>query len=157
MCIRDSPKPPQPKPEEPRRCFFDPTHRGPFEEAEIRTAAGTKNVVVCRLDAERLRRGEQPDPRMIEYQGRRIPAAQAPRSHGGLGLSGVDIVSLVLQGMAAASRIGWGGSSSRRSSRSGGFGGILSGGSSRRSSGGSRSSSRTRSSSRSRGGRRRRR
>ena len=72
------PVPPRPTPEERHACFFDPTHGGPFEEAEVRTAAGTRTVRVCAADAAKLRRGEQPEPRMIEVGGRRIPAPGRP-------------------------------------------------------------------------------
>ena len=67
------PIPPRPVKEERHACFFDPTHGGPFEEAEVRTAAGAKTVRVCAADAAKLRRGEQPQPRMIEVEGRQVP------------------------------------------------------------------------------------
>jgi len=103
--------PPKPEPEERHACFFDPTHRGPFEDAQITTAAGTKTVRVCRDDAERLRRGEEARTRMIEVGGRRIPASAAPRSHGGGGLGGLDVFSILVGGMGRARSYDWGGAS----------------------------------------------
>jgi len=126
--------PPEPAPDAPAACFFDPTHRPGTEEATIRTAAGDKEVRVCTSCADRLRRGEQPEPRMIEVGGRPVPAAKAPRSHGGLGMGGLSIFEIILGGLGAlgAAR------GSDRSERSGAGAGIDWGsmvpGSSRRSS-----------------------
>ena len=94
------PAPARPAKEERHACFFDPTHGGPFEEAEVRTAAGTKTVQVCAADAEKLRRGEQPNPRMIEVGGRQVPAPSAPRSYGGGGFSWLDVFAVIVGGMA---------------------------------------------------------
>jgi hypothetical protein len=100
-----------PKPEKKQRhvCFFDPTHRDAAEEAEIRTAAGTQKVRVCREDAEKLRRGQEPRPRMIEVGGRRMPAPMAPRSHGGGGFDWLNVFSVVLGGAAQTRQYDWGG------------------------------------------------
>ena len=92
--------PPRPESEKPQSCFFDPRHGAGVEEAEIRTAAGTKRVLVCRADAEKLRQGEHPEPRTIEVGGRQVPAPQAPRSHGGLGLEWMDVFSIIVGGMS---------------------------------------------------------
>lgn len=94
--------PPKPAKEAPARCFFDPTHRGPMEQAKIETSAGDRTVMVCRQDAERLRRGQRPDSRMIDVGGKRIPAARAPKSHGGLGMGGMDLLSILVGGMGQA-------------------------------------------------------
>jgi hypothetical protein len=102
------PAPARPAKEERHACFFDPTHGGPFEEAEVRTAAGTKTVQVCSADAEKLRRGEQPNPRMIEVGGRQVPAPSAPRSYGGGGFSWLDVFAVIVGGMGQAHSYDWG-------------------------------------------------
>ncbi|MBM3694866.1 MAG: hypothetical protein FJW79_02880 [Actinobacteria bacterium] len=102
------PVPPRPAKEERHACFFDPTHEGPFEEAEVRTAAGNKTVRVCAADAAKLRRGEQPDPRMIEVQGRPVPAPAAPRSYGGGGFSWLDVFAVIVGGMGQPRSYDWG-------------------------------------------------
>lgn len=94
--------PAEPEPDKPVACFFDPTHKPGTELAVVKTAAGDKEVNVCAADAEKLRRGERPEPRMIDVHGRRVPAARAPRSHGGLGYGGIDIFDVVLGGMGGA-------------------------------------------------------
>ena len=106
---QDKPVPSKPKKEERHACFFDPTHRAPFEEAEIHTGAGNKKVWVCAADAAKLRRGEQPDPRLIEVGGRRIPAPSAPKSHGGGGFDWLDVFSVIVGGMGTARSYDWGG------------------------------------------------
>ena len=109
--------PPKPKQEERHACFFDPTHPDATETAEIETAAGNRTVRVCKADAAKLRRGEQPKPRMIDVDGRRVPAPQAPRSHGGGGFDWLDVFSVILGGIGQGASYDWGrgGSSSRRS------------------------------------------
>jgi len=111
--------PPRPVKEERHACFFDPTHGGPFEEAEVRTAAGAKTVRVCAADAAKLRRGEQPQPRMIEVEGRQIPAPSAPRSYGGGGFSWLEVFAVIVGGMGSARSYDWG---SRPTSSGGGSG-----------------------------------
>ncbi len=95
----------RPAPERPReergRCFFDPNHPRATETAVIRTAAGDKTVRVCELDAARLRRGQRPDVRGIEVDGRKVPAPQAPRSYGGGGLDWMDVFSVIVGGASA--------------------------------------------------------
>jgi hypothetical protein len=114
------PVPEKPAPEERAACFFDPTHSGPFEDAEVRTAAGTKTVRVCAADADKLRRGQQPDTRMIEVGGRDVPAAAAPKSYGGGGLGWLDVFAVIVGGMGAGRSFDWG---SSRSSGTWGRGG----------------------------------
>jgi hypothetical protein len=104
------PAPAKPTPEERAACFFDPTHVGPFENAEVRTAAGTKTVRVCAADAEKLRQGQQPDTRMIEVGGRDVPAAAAPKSYGGGGFDWLDAFAVIVGGMAAGRSFDWGSS-----------------------------------------------
>jgi len=93
--------PPEPEPDKPVACFFDPTHKPGTKVAVVQTAAGDKEVNVCAMDAEKLRQGQKPTPRMIDVHGRRVPAARAPRSHGGLGYGGIDIFDIVLGGLGA--------------------------------------------------------
>lgn len=180
--VEGRPVPAKPTREEPGRCFFDPAHRPPYEDAEIKTPAGSQTVKVCRVDAARLRQGQQPQSRMINVGGRQVPAAQAPRSYGGLGMGGLDVFQMILGGLAANMRFGNNPAPrvqqtqrSSRSSRSSGGGGFFGGGigpgksggssssssrstsSSTRSSRSSSSSSKSRSSGRTRGGGRRRR
>jgi hypothetical protein len=120
------PPPDRPAPEGRHACFFDPTHPGPFEDAEITTASGKRIVKVCGPDAARLREGGDPEPRMIEVGGRGVPAPVAPRSHGGGGLDVGDLLSVAVGGAVGRSIL-WGsagrrgGSSrSRTTRRSGG-------------------------------------
>ena len=120
------PVPARPVKEERHACFFDPTHGGPFEEAEVRTAAGSKTVLVCAADAAKLRRGEQPNPRMIEVDGRQVPAPSAPKSYGGGGFSWLDVFAVIVGGMAAGRSYDWG---SRPSSGGWGSGSSWGGGS----------------------------
>lgn len=99
---------PPPEPERAPACFFDPTHGAGVEEVTIETAAGDKTVRVCRADAEKLRAGETPEPRMVEVGGRHVPAAMAPRSYGGGGWLGrLENFVVVLGGQRRP--YGWGG------------------------------------------------
>lgn len=125
--VEGDPIPPKPE-RETARCFFDPTHRGPMTEAVIRTSAGDKEVRVCKADAAKLRAGQRPDPRMIDVGGQRVPAPRAPRSHGGGGFGGMDLLSILIGGASQALPDLLG--SRRRGRRSGGglFGGQRSGG-----------------------------
>jgi len=111
--------PPAPQPDAPLACFFDPTHGAGREQATIETAAGSKVVMVCEADAEKLRRGENPDPRQIPYDHRRVPAPQAPRSHGGLGMDWLDVFSVIVGGMGSGRGYDWSGTRGPR--RRGGF------------------------------------
>jgi hypothetical protein len=127
--------PPAPVDEKPEHCFFDPTHGAGVEEAELKTSAGTRRVMVCRADAEKLRRGEAPVPRDLPMGPQRVPAPQAPRSAGGSGLDWLDVFSVIVGGMGRGVDYSWPRQSSRRSS--GGLGIPFPG---RSSSGSSRSS-----------------
>lgn len=115
---------PPPRPEEahPEPCFFDPTHGAGVEEATLQTAAGTRTVKVCAADAERLRRGEHPEPRTVSVDGRAVPAPKAPRSHGGGGMDALDVFSILVGGMGDAARYRWG--RRRPPMGGGGFGGF---------------------------------
>ena len=108
VALRDGQElPPEPK-KERATCFFDPAHEPARETAVLRTSAGEREVKVCPTDAERLRRGQQPEPRSINVGGRPIPAPMAPKSYGGGGFGMMDIFEVILGSMAS----------------SGGFGGI---------------------------------
>lgn len=122
--IEGRPIPEKPADEKPQPCFFDPTHGAGTEAAQLRTAAGERTVMVCSADAERLRRGERPEPRSIDVGGRRVPAAQAPRSSGGGGMDWLDAFQIAVGGMAGGADYHWGGG--RRRPR-GGLGGVLGG------------------------------
>jgi hypothetical protein len=114
---RDVPAKPEPK--QRPVCFFDPTHRDATEMVDIQTASGTRTVRVCRADAERLKRGTQPQPRMIDVQGRRVPAPMAPKSHGGGGMDWLETFSVLAGGAGQAMSYNWGtGRTSRGVSRS---------------------------------------
>jgi hypothetical protein len=106
--------PPKPVKEVRHQCFFDPNHPEATEVAEITTSAGTQKVQVCKADADKLRAGQQPTPRMIRVGGRSVPAPMAPRSHGGGGMDWLSVFSVVLGGMAQQRSYDW--SRSRRSS-----------------------------------------
>ncbi len=93
--------PPEPEPEKPSACFFDPTHKPGSQDATIRTSAGEKEVRVCQSCADKLAKGERPEPRMIDVRGKRVPAAKAPRSHGGLGMGGLSVFEVILGGLGA--------------------------------------------------------
>lgn len=113
--------PPQPEPDKPAACFFDPTHKPGTEDCTIKTSAGDKEVRVCRSCADKLEKGERPAPRMIDVGGKRVPAAKAPKSHGGLGMGGLSIFEVILGGLGAlaAGRRSRPSSSASSSSRAG--------------------------------------
>lgn len=117
--------PPRPEDDHPKPCFFDPTHGAGVEVAELQTPAGTKRVLVCRADAEKLRRGERPEPRTIDVAGRSVPAPQAPRSAGGGGLDWLEGFSILVGGMGDALPYRWGRPRRRRGGFPGGFGGPI--------------------------------
>ncbi|MEX1004596.1 MAG: hypothetical protein WD990_11300 [Acidimicrobiia bacterium] len=125
------PVPDRPEEAHPEPCFFDPTHGAGTEEAELSTPAGTRTVKVCRMDAERLRKGEHPEPRSVTVDGRAVPAPTAPRSHGGQGMDALDIFSILVGGMGNAAGYRWGGTRRRRPTVFGGMGGGFGGGRSR--------------------------
>ena len=91
--------PPRPSEDVPQACFFDPRHGAGVQQAELKTPAGTGSVWVCRSDFEKLARGETPDAREIEVDGKRVPAPQAPRDHGGGGFDWLDAFSIIVGGM----------------------------------------------------------
>lgn len=100
---RESPAPPDVE----QACFFDPTHGAGTGVVAIDTSAGRREVRVCSYCATKLRSGQAPQPRMIEVGGARVPAAKAPRSHGGGGMDWLDDFSVVMEGVTRP--YGWGG------------------------------------------------
>ncbi|MEX0699353.1 MAG: hypothetical protein WD354_06420 [Acidimicrobiia bacterium] len=108
------PVPPMPETEKPPHCFFDPTHGAGTEEAELKTSAGSQKVWVCAADADKLRRGEAPQPRNIPMGPQQVPAPRAPRSHGGMGLDWLDVFSVIVGGMGSGVPYDWGGQPQRR-------------------------------------------
>jgi hypothetical protein len=99
--------PPEPEDQKPQPCFFDPTHGAGVEQATLETSAGTRNVLVCAADAEKLRRGEAPQPRQIPMGPGSYPAPQAPRSSGGLGMDWLDVFSILVGGMGRGMSYDW--------------------------------------------------
>ena len=114
--VEGKPVPPEPEKEERHVCFFDPTHPDAKETATLDTPAGKREVRVCEADAERLRRGQKPKPRMIDVDGRQVPAPRAPKSHGGGGLDWLDAFSILAGGVGQGAAYDWGRSAGARSS-----------------------------------------
>ncbi|MEQ8719346.1 MAG: hypothetical protein RIE08_17195 [Acidimicrobiales bacterium] len=113
--------PPEPVDEHDRAaCFFDPTHRAGTHSAVIDEGGRERTVRVCSACRDRLDRGEKPEPRLVTVGKASVPAARAPRSHGGLGLGGLDVFDVIGAGTRMPHT--WGQPSRRRSpaSRSGG-------------------------------------
>ena len=125
-----NPVPPKPPQEQRYVCFFDPTHPDATETAEIKTAAGSQTVRVCKGCAERLRRGEQPQPRMINVGGQQVPAPNAPRSYGGGGFDWLSVFSVLAGGMGQGASYDWGRSRTRTRTYGGYAGGSSSSGTS---------------------------
>ena len=115
--VEGRPLPPEPSEDAPPPCFFDPTHGTGRVEAEIQTPAGARKVMVCEADAEKLRRGESPDPRQIPYDSQPVPAPRAPRTHGGLGMDWLDVFSILVGGMGRGLPYDWSGGPRRTSGR----------------------------------------
>jgi hypothetical protein len=106
VAIRDGREVPPEPVKERATCFFDPAHPPATETAVLKTSAGEREVKVCPADAERLERGQQPQPRQINVGGRPIPAPMAPKSYGGGGFGMMDIFEVILGGMAASGGFG---------------------------------------------------
>jgi hypothetical protein len=104
----DKPVPPKPKPTERPVCFFDPSHHDASETAEIQTATGKRTVRVCKADADLLKRGQAPEPRMVNVGGIPVPAPSAPKSHGGSGFDGLDLFTILTSGAATGASYNWG-------------------------------------------------
>jgi hypothetical protein len=73
----------QPVPERRPPCFFNPQHGPSVEDVSWSPSAGQpRDVPVCAADAGRLRRGEDPDARMVTGPGGRVPYWQGPAYYG---------------------------------------------------------------------------
>jgi hypothetical protein len=128
-------RPPPPEPVDgPSSCFFDPTHGAGVERAEVKTGGQVRSVLVCRVCADLLAKGQAPAPRTIVVGGQEVPAASAPRSYGGGGMGVLDVFSIFTGGgMASGHWGGYYGSGYRRRrwgglGWGGGFGGGFGGG-----------------------------
>ena len=106
VALRDGKEVPAEPVKERATCFFDPAHPPATETAILKTSAGEREVKVCPDDAERLRRGQQPQPRQINVGGRPIPAPMAPKSYGGGGFGMMDVFQVILGGMSASGGFG---------------------------------------------------
>jgi hypothetical protein len=61
-------------PERTAPCFFDPRHGPSSREVEFSPPFGEPRMVpACEADAQRVERGEDPDPREVTIGGRRVP------------------------------------------------------------------------------------
>jgi hypothetical protein len=99
-------------------CFFDPRHGPSSREVEWSPPWGEPRMVpACEADAQRVERGEDPDPREVTVGGQRVPywnagPAYAPYMGGFFGgglLPGIFLGSLLGGGMFGGGYGGWGG------------------------------------------------
>jgi hypothetical protein len=120
-----------PVPERRVPCFFNPQH-GPSTTDIVWTQPriGTRTVPACAQDAARIRAGDEPEVRYVQYGSRRVPyweagAAVAPYGQGyfaaGAGASYIPLAGFEMQGGAAG---GWGDFSGPGGHDFGGFDGI---------------------------------
>jgi hypothetical protein len=105
-------------PERTPPCFFDPRHGPSSREVEWSPPWGEPRAVpACEADAQRVERGEDPDPREVTIGGRNVPywnagPAYAPYMGGFFGgglLPGIFLGSLLGGGMFGGGYGGWGG------------------------------------------------
>jgi hypothetical protein len=105
-------------PERTPPCFFDPRHGPSAREVEWSPPWGEpRPVPACEADAQRVERGEDPDPREVTVGGRRVPywnagPVYAPYMGGFFGgglLPGIFLGSLLGGGMFGGGYGGWGG------------------------------------------------
>jgi hypothetical protein len=105
----------EPVPERRVPCFFNPQH-GPSTTDVVWTQpkVGTRTVPACAQDAARIRAGQEPEVRFVQFHSRRVPyweagAAVAPYGHGyfaaGAGSTYIAIASFDAQ---SGSHGGWG-------------------------------------------------
>jgi len=106
----------EPVPERRVPCFFNPQH-GPSTTDVVWTQpkVGTRTVPACAQDAARIRAGDEPEVRFVQFHSRRVPYWEAgtavmPYGQGyfgaGVGASYVALSSFEAQGGGAVS--GWG-------------------------------------------------
>ncbi|TDO54856.1 hypothetical protein EV643_101647 [Kribbella sp. VKM Ac-2527] len=105
----------EPVPERRVPCFFNPQH-GPSTTDVVWTQpkVGTRTVPACAQDAARVRAGDEPEVRYVQYGSRRVPyweagAAVAPYGEGyftvGVGASYIPLAGFESQAGATG---GWG-------------------------------------------------
>jgi hypothetical protein len=124
-------------PERTPPCFFDPRHGPSSREVEWSPPWGEPRMVpACEADAQRVERGEDPDPREVVVGGERVPywnagPAYAPYMGGFFGgglLPGIFLGSLLGGGMFGGGYGGWGGDYGGSGSGESGGGGDFGGG-----------------------------
>ncbi|NIK61232.1 hypothetical protein [Kribbella shirazensis] len=124
-----------PVPERRVPCFFNPQH-GPSTTDIVWTQpkVGTRTVPACAQDAARIRAGDEPEVRYVQYGSRRVPyweagVAIAPYGHGyfavGAGAGFLALAAFEVQSGAAG---GWGDFSGPGGHDLGGFDGMGDGG-----------------------------
>ncbi|MGY4766960.1 hypothetical protein ACXC9Q_08580 [Kribbella sp. CWNU-51] len=109
----------QPVPERRVPCFFNPQHgQSTTDVVWTQPKYGTRTVPACSPDAARVRVGDQPEVRYVEYGGRRVPYWQAGTAVASYGLgyfgagAGTSFSALAgFEAQAGATRR-WGDSSS---------------------------------------------
>ena len=104
-------------PERTPPCFFDPRH-GPSSRTVMWSPpwGEPREVPACEADAQRVERGEEPDPRQVTLGGRQVPywnagPAYAPYMGGFFGgglLPGIFLGSVLGGGMWGGGYGGWG-------------------------------------------------
>ena len=126
-------------PERTPPCFFDPRHGPSAREVELLPPWGEpRPVPACEADAQRVERGEDPDPREVTVGGRQVPywnagPAYAPYMGGFFGgglLPGIFLGSLLGGGgmFGGGSYGGWGAGDSGGTFSDSGGGGDFGGG-----------------------------
>jgi hypothetical protein len=74
----------EPVPERRPPCFFDPRHGPSVTDVEWAPPGGVpRPVPACAMDAERIRRGDEPETRELVVAGQRMPYWNAPARYGG--------------------------------------------------------------------------
>jgi uncharacterized membrane protein YgcG len=120
----------EPVPERRVPCFFNPQH-GPSTADVVWTQprVGTRTVPACAQDAARIRAGDEPEVRLVQFHSRRVPyweagAAVMPYGQGyfgaGAGASYIAMSSFEAQGGAIG---GWGDAGAHGGYDGGGFDG----------------------------------
>jgi hypothetical protein len=118
----------EPVPERRVPCFFNPQH-GPSTTDVVWTQpkVGTRTVPACAQDAARIRAGDEPEVRYVQFHSRRVPyweagAAVMPYGQGyfgaGAGASYIAMSSFEAQGGSVG---GWGDSGGHGVGYGGGF------------------------------------
>jgi hypothetical protein len=106
----------EPVPERRVPCFFNPQH-GPSTTDVVWTQpkVGTRTVPACAQDAARIRAGDDPEVRIVQFHGRRVPyweagAAVAPYGQGYFGAgAGATYIALASFEAQTGSFESWGG------------------------------------------------